>query len=191
VPLVEAIKRRRSHRRYLEEALNLEELSFLLWATQGIRKVIPNIQASRRTVPSGGARHPFETYLLINRVSGLEVGLYRYLPLEHKLCSVDEDPDLARKIHVACLEQYVTNSAVVFVWAAIPYRTEWRYSVLAHKLIALDAGHVCQNLYLAAEAIGCGMCAIGAYDQEKLDRALGLDGTAEFAIYAATVGKVR
>jgi len=77
----------------------------------------------------------------------------------------------------------------VFIWTTIPYRMEWRYSVVSHKIIALDAGHVCQNLYLACESIGCGTCAIGAYDQEKMDRFLGVDGEEEFAIYAAPVGR--
>jgi SagB-type dehydrogenase family enzyme len=67
---------------------------------------------------------------------------------------------------------------------------EWRYDVAAHKVIALDAGHVCQNLYLACEAVDAGTCAIGAYDQEELDDLLGVDGIEEFAIYLAPVGKV-
>ncbi len=191
MPLIEAIGRRRSRRKYSGEALSVEELSFLLWATQGMRKIIPDIQASRRTVPSGGARHPFETYLLLNRVDGVEAGLYRYLPVEHKLCFMRSEAGLVEAVHEACREQYVTNSAAVFIWTAIPYRTEWRYSILAHKIIALDAGHVCQNLYLAGEGIGAGVCAIGAYDQEKMDRVLRVDGEEEFAVYVATVGKNR
>lgn len=191
MPLIEAIGGRKSRRKYQETPLTLEELSFLLWATQGVRKVIPSIQASLRNVPSGGARHPFETYLLVNRVEELEAGLYRYLPLEHRLCFLNADPELVGQVHEACLEQYVENSAVVFLWTAIPYRTEWRYSILAHKIIALDAGHMCQNLYLAAQAVGVGVCAIGAYDQEALDRVLQVDGQDEFAVYVATAGKVR
>lgn len=190
MPLLEAIRRRKSRRKYLPDPLTLEELSFLLWATQGVKEVRPDSQANLRTVPSGGARHPFETYLLANRVNGLDAGLYRYLPVEHRLCLLKTGADLAEAIYEACFEQYVTSSAVTFVWTTIPYRTEWRYSIVAHKIIALDAGHVCQNLYLAAEAIGAGVCAIGAYEQDKLDHALELDGKDEFAIYVATVGKV-
>ena len=76
------------------------------------------------------------------------------------------------------------------MWTVIPYRTEWRYSFISPKIIALDAGHVCQNLYLACEAIGAGTCAIGAYNQAALDALLGVDGIEEFAIYVAPVGKV-
>ncbi len=67
---------------------------------------------------------------------------------------------------------------------------EWRYGLAAHKVIALDAGHVCQNLYLARHAIGAGTCAVAAYDQQRLDQLLGVDGEEEYAIYLAPVGKV-
>jgi SagB-type dehydrogenase family enzyme len=190
MPLAEAIRRRQSRRKYGAEPLTLAELSFLLWAVQGVTTVDGDSQRSHRTVPSGGGRHPFETYLLANRVVELPPALYRYLPVDHKLCTVQEGAGLVEGVHEGLRRQYVKDSAVTFVWTVIPYRTEWRYSVVAHKVIALDAGHVCQNLYLAAEAIGAGMCAIAAYDQEKLDAALGVDGRDEFAIYAATLGKL-
>jgi SagB-type dehydrogenase family enzyme len=66
---------------------------------------------------------------------------------------------------------------------------EWRYDIAAHKVIAIDAGHVCQNLYLACEAIDAGTCAMAAYDQEEMDKLLRIDGQNEFAIYLASVGK--
>jgi SagB-type dehydrogenase family enzyme len=189
VPLIDAINRRKSHRTFTDEYLTLEELSFLLWATQGVRELVQDGRVSRRTVPSGGSRHSFETYLFISRVMGLTPGLYRYLALEHKLYLLRDDPDLPQKVNDATNNQNY-GSAVVFIWTTIPYRSEWRYSFVAHKLIALDAGHVCQNLYLAVEAIHAGTCAIDAYDQVKMDAVLGVDGRDEFAIYVAPVGKI-
>jgi SagB-type dehydrogenase family enzyme len=192
LPVIDAIRRRRSRRAYGPEPLTLEELSFLLWATGGLHRIIGEGQASLRSAPSAGARHPFETYLLINRVEGIETGtLARYLPLSHKLCVLKNDPLLASEVDAACLGQYVRASAVTFLWTALPARTEWRYDILSHRVILMDAGHVCQNLYLACEAIEAGTCAVGAYDQEQLDQLLGADGTDEFVIYLAPVGKVK
>lgn len=188
MPLVEAIEKRRSRRKFTGGELSLEELSFLCWATQGLRGVLRDGAVTLRTVPSAGARHPFETYLLVNNVAGVAPGLYRYLPVDHRLVLESDDGSLVGDIDEACFGQFITTSSVVFIWTVVPYRTEWRYDILSHKVIALDAGHVCQNLYLAAEAIGAGTCAIGAYDQEKLDAALPVDGTEEFAIYVAPVG---
>ena len=196
------IEKRRSHRYFSDAALTLEELSFLLWATQGITQVIPDgdVKRYKRTVPSGGNRHAFETYLGIFNVEGLDVGLYRYLPLDHKLVVIEQDESVRPRISAAGLDQnstvngelfyFVKQSAVTFIWTATPYRTEWRYAPAAAKLIAVDAGHLCQNLYLAAGAIQAGTVAMGAYDQAKMDKALGVDGENEFAVYMAPVGKL-
>jgi SagB-type dehydrogenase family enzyme len=189
MPLIEAIAKRRSRRTYTEGGLTLEELSFLLWSCQGIEKVANNIRAFR-TVPSAGCRHPFETYILVNRVEGLAPALYRYLPVENKVCLVNTAPGIAAEIHAASGDQFVLESAATFIWTVIPYRTEWRYLHHSHRVILMDIGHACQNLYLAAESIGCGTCAIGAYDQEPMDAALGVDGEEEFTIYMAPIGRV-
>ncbi len=188
IPLIEAIKCRKSRRTYSADALSLQELAFLLWATQGVKEIMPDRYGTKRVVPSGGARHPFETYLAVSRVSDLAPGLYRYLAVEHKLLLVRTDPDLAQRMHEATRNQG-NGAAVIFVWTAVPYRSEWRYAFLAHKLIAVEAGHICQNLYLACEAVGAGACAIDAYDQAKMDAVLGVDGEDEFTVYLATVGR--
>lgn len=185
--VVAAIGGRQSRRQYAQTPLRIDELSMLLWATQGIREAETVV---RRTVPSAGARHPFETYLLVNRVESLSPGLYRYLSTTHELALVDEDPSVAQRLHEASHRQFALKSAVTFVWTALPYRTEWRYAENSPKLIALDAGHVCQNLYLAGEVIGAGVCAIAAYKQSAVDAVLGVDGIEEFSVYLATVGKL-
>ncbi len=84
---------------------------------------------------------------------------------------------------------FASKGAVIFAWSAIPYRAEWKFDITAHKKILIDIGHVCQNLYIACEAIKCGTCAIGIYNQEFVDKLLGLDGENEFVIYMASVGK--
>lgn len=192
VSVFDAISDRRSHRRFTRDPLSLEELAFLVWSTQGVQRVVRDGVATLRTVPSAGARHPFETYLVVNRVTGLEPGLYRYLPLDHALVFIRADPEFPAQVTAGCLgQEFVGQAAVVFAWTTVPYRTEWRYSVFSHKVIAMDAGHLCQNLYLACEAIGAGTCAIGAYHQEKMDALLGVDGEDEFTIYLAPVGKLK
>lgn len=188
--LVRCMENRRSVRRYSDKPLTLAELSYLLWATQGVHKVLGEGKATLRTVPSGGARHPLETYLVVNRVENLAPAVYRYLPVEHKLLFLYDDPHLKEKIIAACDgQQFVGDSAVVFAWSAIPYRGEYKYDIAAHKMILLDAGHTCQNLYLACESIGCGTCAVGDYHQKAVDQMFRLDGQDEFIIYLAPVGK--
>jgi SagB-type dehydrogenase family enzyme len=190
VDLEQAIANRESRRRFLRQPLTLDELSFLLWSTQGVRKQLDRGTALR-TVPSAGARHALETYLCVLEVDDLDTGFYRYLPLEHQLLLEFKEEDVLRKLVQATLGQvWVAGAAVTFIWTTIPYRMEWRYGLAAHKVIAIDAGHVCQNLYLACEAIGAGTCAIAAYHQQLMDQLLRIDGEDEFVIYLAPVGKV-
>jgi len=188
--LVDAIGNRRSRRKFNDDYLKVEELAFLLWATQGQRKPDENLPHFR-TVPSAGARHSFETYLFIHRVEKTPQGLYRYLPLSNELVLIYSTDDQNRsKLSQAVLGQrFVASSAVVFVWTTVPDRMEWRYLQSAHRVILLDAGHVCQNLYLACEAIRAGTCAIAAYDQEAMDELIQVDGKEQFTLYLAPVGK--
>ena len=191
VPLIDVIRNRASERAYTDEPLTLEELSFLLWSTQGVREVDKNKVWTKRAVPSGGGRQPFETYLLVNLVSGLKRGVYRYLPIEHKLLLVTETlPDADDLMEKTWWQKFIGKSAVVFVWAAIPYKTEWRYSFISYKDILIEAGHICQNLYLACGAIGAGTCAIAAYDQKAVDELIQVDGENEMAVYLSPVGKI-
>lgn len=183
------IEQRTSVRRYSAQPLRLEELAYLLWCTQGVKRVTDR-PVTLRTVPSAGARHAFETYLLINRVEGLAQGLYRYIALEHALLRVDASADIAARLTDGCAGQrMVAESAVTFFWTAVAERMTWRYSERSYRYLHLDAGHVCQNLYLAAESIGCGVCAVAAFDDEKINAVLGLDGETQFLVYAAPLGR--
>lgn len=188
--LFSAMANRKSRRRFTSEKLCIEELAFLLWATQGLRQT-PGINPAFRTVPSAGARHSFETYLFMMRVEGLHKGLYRYLPTTHEIMFINEIDKMEEKLSRACFGQrFIATGAVTFVWTTVPYRMEWRYMQAAHRVILMDAGHVCQNLYLACEAINSGTCAIGAYNQEAMDELIAVDGEDEFTIYLAPVGKL-
>ncbi len=193
--MFDCIDQRRSTRFYSAEMLSLEELSYLLWATQGIAGMNKN-GLTLRTVPCSGATHTFETYLLIMRVEGVQEGIYRYLPTGHKLLFMFELEQMEQKVDAITLDQpfvpnFAKKAAVLFAWSTTPYRSEWKYDISAHKKILIDVGHVCQNLYLSSESIGAGACAIGIYDQKLIDEILGLDGEEEFVIYLGAVGKKR
>ena len=194
VPLVErditrCIKDRVSDRKWSDASVNLAQLSYLLWATQGVKTVSKENRFTKRTVPSGGSRHPFETYLVVNKVEGLKKGVYRYLPLQHEIVFLHERAEQEKTVNDGCCRQtFCGNAPLVFCWSATPYRAEWRYRHYGNKSILLDAGHLCQNLYLACVALGLGTCAIAAYMQKIIDDLLGIDGEEEFTVYLAPVG---
>ncbi len=199
--LYSCIKSRRSRRAYSDTPISIEELSFLLWSTQGVQKMIPAYKKTGyitlRPVPSAGGRHSFETYLAVNNVEGLEKGIYLYLPVEHKLAFSHSEEQLKEKLIYAYggenyqeEAQWFGKAPVVFLWSCIPYRGEWRYHMEAHRLMLIDIGHVCQNLYLACESIECGACAIAGYVQKEFDDLLHIDGEEEYVIYLSAVGKL-
>jgi SagB-type dehydrogenase family enzyme len=187
-PFLELVNQRRTLRRYAEKPITQAELSYLLWCCQGVQQITET--STMRTVPSAGARHAFETYVLCNRVEGLAPGLYRYLALEGALEVVNLAGGIADTLAESCLGQgTVAQGAVTVFWTAELMRMYTRYGERGYRYLFLDAGHACQNLYLAAESVGCGACAIGAFDDDKLNRALGLDGEERFTVYACAVGK--
>ncbi len=192
VNFLEMVELRSTLRQYDDsEKLSLKELSYLLWCTQGVKMVLQN--KTIRNVPSAGGRNALETFLYIRRVEGLKEGLYRFLPLEHKLLVVslaEDDADLEAKICGQFSTVGVANSAaVVFIWTAVYERMEYMFGERAYRYIYLDAGHVCQNLYLAAQTQKIKVCALGAFDDEVLNSHLGLDGKNQFVVYGAGVGK--
>lgn len=188
VNFLETVELRTSIRQYQQdEPVAIKELSYLLWCTQGVKMALPS-GGSMRNVPSAGARHALETYLFVQRVEGMKPGFYRFLPFDHALlplASVDKEAFLAAFPG----RRMVEKSAVTFVWSAVRDRMTYRYGPRAYRYIFLDAGHVCENLYLAAQTVKTGVCAVGSFDDDALNRALLLDGREEFAIYGATVGK--
>lgn len=184
----EILEHRRSIRKYSKEPVSLDELSWLLWCTQGVQQTTPQPR-TYRTVPSAGGRHPYETYLAVRNVEDLEPGLYRYLALEHELLFIEKDSEILDKItEYSWNQQFITNSAVVFIWVFVPNRTVWRFNQRGYRNI-IEAGHICQNLYLSAEAIECGACAVICFGDEKLNNLVGVDGAEQLVIYIATVGK--
>ena len=127
---------------------------------------------------------------MINKVDGVEPGLYRYAAIEHALLPLELSGDINPRVTHACLEQsQVLTSAVTFIWVAVVERMRYRYGQRGYRYLHLDAGHVCQNLYLAAETVGCGVCAIAAFQDDELNGVLGLDGVNQFAIYLGSLGR--
>lgn len=190
--LPQLIESRRSARIYTQEEMSLTQLSFLLWACQGVKSIRGKSYATLRTVPSGGARHPFETYLIVRNVEGLKPGAYHYLPMEHSLEFLHEVEDMDAKINESlCGQSWASKANVLFYWSMVPYRAEWRYGIYAHRVALMDAGHMAENLYLACTGIGLGCCAIGAFRDELCSELFTLDGEEEFMLYVVPVGTVR
>ncbi|UCC87421.1 MAG: SagB family peptide dehydrogenase [Anaerolineales bacterium] len=183
--LEEAIQKRRSIRDYAPQPLSLEELSRLLYAAQGIT----DQRRAFRAAPSAGALYPIETYTIVHDVVGLQPGLYHYAVADHALEQL-QIKNLRKEIMIAGIAQEMLGQAqACFVLSAVFQRTRWKYRERAYRYVLLEAGHIGQNLYLAATSMGMGACAAGAFLDDELNKLLGLDGEDEAALYMLSVGK--
>jgi SagB-type dehydrogenase family enzyme len=190
VNFLELVELRATTRMYSKVLLTMKELSYMLWCTQGVKMGLPG-NGTMRTVPSAGARHALETYLYIRNVESLQPGIYRFLAMEHVLTPIDTSEDVQERILRGFKAvNMVKASAVTFIWTAALERMDYMFGERAYRYLFIDAGHVCQNLYLSAYTIHTGVCAVGAFYDDVLNEALGLDGEKTFAVYAATVGKI-
>jgi len=178
---------RRSRREYdAGRSLTRELLSTLLWATQGVTARCGGTLF--RTAPSAGGLYPVETYLSLRAVEGLEPGVYHFRPQAFDLEFLRKG-DHSRELAGAALGQMmVMDAQCTFIWTAVVERSKWKYRQRAYRYMYLDAGHIAQNLYLAAEAIGLGVCAIGALFDDQVNGLIGIDGVEETVLYMATVG---
>jgi SagB-type dehydrogenase family enzyme len=182
-----ALKQRHSVRAYRSRSIDKSALSQLLWAAQGITHKANN--HSLRTAPSAGGLYPIETYLIVHDVTDIEPGLYHYAVREHALEQLHRG-DLSVQAARAALDQRIAHDAnVVFVWAAVFARSRWKYKQRSFRYICLDAGHIAQNVALAAVAIGLGSCQIAALYDDKANELLGIDSESESVIYMTAVGQ--
>jgi SagB-type dehydrogenase family enzyme len=185
----ELLRERRSHRRYSEDLLTDRELAVLLWAAQGVTARAGS--ALLRTAPSAGALYPLETYVALEKVDDLERGLYHFDVGRFQLEWLSAAP-LGQEIAHAALEQnFLAEAAAIFLWSAVFRRNMSKYGHRGLRYILLDAGHLCQNLLLAAEAMGLGACPVAAFYDDELNDLLGLDGEEESILYLAAVGRKR
>jgi SagB-type dehydrogenase family enzyme len=184
-PLWEVMRHRRSVRNFNNGPMTKSELSQLLWAAHGIT----NPESGFRTAPSAGALYPVETYLVINRVEHMDPGIYHYAVDMHELEHLQAG-DFRIPVAQSALDQKMAyHASMVFIWTAIFERSKWKYKQRAYRYIYLDAGHIAQNVALAAVALNLGSCQVGALYDDEVNALLGVDGTEESVVYMTAVGK--
>lgn len=170
-------------------SITLEELSYLLWYTQGV-KVVQGDHIALRHIPSSGLRYPIETYFVAQEVKGLDTGVYHYLPLSHTIVPMRVESDVLLELATASLNfQIVTRAAATFIYAGIPYRSVWALGNRGYRSMLIDAGHVCQALQFAAASIGFKARSFDLFHDEAIGEMAELDPETEWPLCLASVGK--
>ena len=186
-PVWEAIGGRRSVRDFRRTPMSLAELSQLLWASQGITKVVGDF--GLRSAPSAGALYPVETYLSVQMVEGTDPGIYHYDVRVHALERLKAGDFSAAAAEAALDQGFLAEAAAVFAWTAVFERSKWKYKQRAYRYVYLDAGHIAQNVTIAAVALGLGSCQIAALYDDEVNAILGVDGEEESIVYMTAVGR--
>jgi SagB-type dehydrogenase family enzyme len=180
------VRKRKSIRTFSTQPLSVVDLAFLLFTSTGIQRIEQNYEF--RMAPSAGALYPIETYIAANNVEELKEGVYHYNIKNHLLEEIKLGNFRDKIAHAAFDQEMYTDASVVFFWTAVFRRSKWKYSQRAYRYIYLDAGHIAQNLALAAVSINCGSCQGGAFFDDEINSILDIDGTEESAIYLSVVG---
>jgi SagB-type dehydrogenase family enzyme len=170
VSVEEALQARRSVRAYADTPLTLAQLGQILWAAQGITSA-----DGRRTAPSAGATYPLELYVVAGSVTGLPAGVYKYRPLGHELVPHLDGDVRAALARGAVRQAWVAQIPAMLAITAVPERTRTRYRDRTDRYVAIEVGHVAQNVYLQAVALGLGTVVAGSFVDDSVAAVLKLD----------------
>jgi len=191
-PLGRTVLERRTYRQFGKAPIEVGQLTEVLWLTSGITHwlTVPGLgEVALKGSPSGGARHPIETYVVVNNVSGLSRGTYRYAPDRHQLDQVARGITLATRRSFLPQQPWFAGCAAILFFTAVFERTSWRYEYpRAYRTVLLEAGHMCQTFLLASTSLGLAPFCTLAMDDERVERHLGIDGIEEAVLYTAGVG---
>ena len=182
----EVLRRRKSIRAFSNQPLSKVDLAFLLWASTGIQRIEHGYEF--RTAPSAGALFPIETYIASKDVEAVERGIYHYNIKNHLLEEIKTGNFGEALAHATLDQKMCALAPVVFIWTAVFGRSKWKYSQRAYRYIYLDAGHIAENLALAATSINCGSCHVGAFFDDEINSIVGIEGIAESGICLSVVG---
>jgi SagB-type dehydrogenase family enzyme len=192
VSVEEALSKRRSHRYYVDEQISAEDISQILWAAYGITRPMPGyprINGGLRTAPSAGATYPLQVYVLIGKVKGIETGVYKYVPVGHRIIRVI-DRDVKASLASAALGQEMIKIAPACLFYSADFSiTTARYGDRGkERYVCMDLGHSAENVYLQAEALHLGTCAIGAFNDAEVRAVMQLPENEE-PLYIMPIGK--
>jgi SagB-type dehydrogenase family enzyme len=183
----EAIFRRRSNRAYAPSPMTMDELSRLLYLTDGITAGLHG--NARRSAPSSGALYPIEVYAAVHRVEGLDRGIYHYAYEPHALEQVRAGDFRDAVVLQGLAQTFLGECGVVLFLTQILQRMRPKYQDRSYRYGLLEAGHIGENAYLAATAMGLGACGVGAFMDDAINEMLGVDGVEEAALYMLAVGR--
>ena len=173
-PLMQLMARRRTVRAAASDTIALKPLSDCLFAGLGIVGETQNCAGKLplSMTPSGGARNPYEAYVYARSVDGLDPGFYHYSAFDHSLVRVGTN-HLPKPSELIADQEWTDQMPCVVFLCAFFERTMWKYDdANAYRVVLIEAGHIAQNLMLAATQAGLSACPSAALSHSKIRQCL-------------------
>lgn len=188
--LFSLIQTRKSYRDFSRIPIDQSTLSDILYYSVGITHVSPkDKKILLRAYPSAGAKLPLEVYPLVRYGTDIQPGLYHYQPLIHTL-DILLSPVLDSEVNQIWMSQpWFRDAAAIMIFTAVYRRSTDKYGEVGLAFPFIEAGHAVQNIYLVAQALGMGCCAIGQMNEEGIVKLLDIDTDEEFPVYYVAIGK--
>jgi SagB-type dehydrogenase family enzyme len=187
--LLGLMARRRTVRKAKPQSITLQQLSDCLFAGLGITGETENCvgKLPLSMTPSGGARNPYEAYVFSRNVHGLEAGTYHYSAAEHSLGRVSEASDFPISSLIGG-QEWGDEAACLIMLCAHLDRTMWKYvDANAYRVVLIEAGHIGQNIMLAATDHGLTACPTAAISHSNVKSKLGISSLTQAPIYALSL----
>jgi SagB-type dehydrogenase family enzyme len=180
---------RRSARAFEPSTMTLGALATVLYCAYGVMPPRGEGQATKyRAVPSGGAMYPLDVFVFARAVDGLPRAVYQYLPVDHALSEVSAFDDAPEWESIFTQDDVVHCPALIIIAASF-HRTRMKYGLRGYRFALLEAGHVGQNIMLAATALDIGVRPVGGYYDSQVDGAIDADGVNQSSVYVITLGR--
>ncbi len=187
--LSEVIRKRQSIRHFSGLSISKNELYYLLFLSCGITHLTKDLDNSRRSYPSAGARYPLEVYPIVLNCKGIKKGLYHYNVKGNYLESLSTEDLDTWLIKTTGGEKWTKNAAVVFIITGVLDRTRIKYDNRGYRYTLIEAGHLGQNICLLATELGLGNCPLGGYIDDEVNKLLDINLQKEVALYMIAIGK--
>ena len=190
VPLGDSLRQRRSRREFQLAPIKLEVLGRLLFSSYGVSEkfVVDDQLIAHRSSPSAGGRCPLELYVVAQQIDGLDDGIYHYDSWSHQFEELRLGSFNDELSGMMFGQWYLSQANLIICITAVFERTTWKYTERGYRYVLLEAGHVCQNLYLVAEALGLAAVAVGGFVDHEVNHLLCLPSGEEDAIYLCCIG---
>lgn len=185
VTLYDSLKNRRSKRVFRKDDINIQELSNILWAANGVTKTREGENGGINyffTNPTASNHQEVEVYVFNS------LGIYLYNPIENQLEQIKSGDFRGEIGNLPFFKKAPVSLLLVSnIHKMIHHKSEEKRTRYSN----MDIGYVSQNIYLYCSANNLSTCACGLINFDRLNEILDSENTGKKAmlVHPVSIGK--